>query len=122
MGQVDSKVKLAKADLSQEIFGMDEATARIAVELSKMNKQDEDKAKMLTDLFIDEIPHVAGYFTIASAFDLPIFKDFILNFLQMRISKDRLGRRELVGIASGTQETKEKVKQGLQSLFSGLKG
>lgn len=101
---------------------MDEATARIAVELSRLYKEEEDKAKMLTDLFMDEIPHVAGFYTIADKFSLPMFKDFILNFLQMRIAKDRLGRRELVGIASGTQETKEKVRQGLQSLFSGLKG
>jgi len=116
-----SKLKLSKADLSQEIFGMDEAIARISLELSRVDLFDEDKAKVFSDLFVDEIPHVAGYYTIANAFGLDVFKNFIISFLQLRVSKDRLGRRELVGIATGVSEAKEKVKQGIQSLFAGLK-
>lgn len=125
MAQADAKVKLQKADLSQEIFGMDEATARISIELLKMGKEEEaieEKSKIMTELFVDEIPYVAGYLTVAKEYQLDMFKKFILNFLQLRISRERLGRREMVGIAQGVREEKEKAKQGLQSLFAGLKG
>jgi len=110
--------RLSKAELKDEIFGTDEAVARTITVLSR---EEEGKMPILSDLFVEEIPYVAGFMTVAEHFELPVFKGFINNFLRMRVSKDRLGRRELVGIASGTKEQEKRVKASLTNLFAGLK-
>jgi len=49
-------------------------------------------------------------------------KDFANNFLKLRVSKERMGRREIVIIASAGGEIGERRRfRSLRDLFAGLR-
>jgi len=100
-------------DMDREIPGPEEAQAKIALELMKIEKKN---IKAISELDVTEIPFCAMLYTLSENFPSKTLRDFTTNFLQLRVSKDRKGRMELALIASGAVEEKKR-KVGLADIF-----
>ena len=103
-----------------EIVGFEEALAKINLEL--MNPVG-DKLRTLTDVTPQEIFGLSILYEYQKVFKSNIIGDFLAKFLQMRISRLRLGRREFVSIGTGMSEYVERRKQskgGGGNIFSGM--
>lgn len=103
-----------------EIFGIEEAMAKINLEL--MNPI-ADKLKTLSDVTPQEVFGVSILATYANIFNSSVINNWIKEFLQLRISRLRLGRREFVALGTGMSEYAERKKSrgGSAELFSGMK-
>jgi len=111
-GKLKEKVEIS------EILGTEEARARIIIELSS---PDFEKIKMFSDLYIEEIPVASALTTVSEKLKLDSLKSFLDNFLKFRISKDRLGRFEMLNIAIGIMEQQKKGGKGLLDYLSALR-
>ena len=100
-------------DLDREIPGPEEAQAKIALQLMKIEKKN---IKAISELDVSEIPYCAMLNTLSDNLPNRVLRDFTTNFLQLRVSKDRKGRMELALIASGAVEEKKR-KVGLADIF-----
>jgi len=109
-----------KKDSEKEVFGVDEALAKISLELLDPTEQ---KLMTVSDLTPKEIFSLATLLCYADEFGCKTIKKWIKNFLLLRISRYRLGRREFMFLGSGLHETgtDKKGKKTLGDLFSGLK-
>lgn len=102
--------------LEGEMYGREEAFAKLGMSLLKT-----EEFKVLSDLESEEIGKVAIIQTLADRLKSPVLKTFVKNFLLLRVSQNRLGRREMMNIAtSGVEDTKKKAKS-ISSLFAGLR-
>jgi len=103
-----------------EVFGTEEALARISMEL--LNPQDQ-KLLTVTDVTPEEIFGLSTLMEYAKKFKSTIIKDWVRNFLLMRISRFRLGRREFLLLGTGMKESMEERRRGkkVTDLFAGLK-
>jgi len=63
--------------------------------------------RMLTEINLREALPLAIMLAIAKEFEYEWLEDIIYNYLALRASRDRLGRRELRDIAIGTRERAE---------------
>jgi len=113
--------KLQKTEGS-ELFGLEEALAKINMEL--LNPTGE-KLYTVSDVTASEIFPLAYLLTLSKKLNVPLMEKWVDKFLLLRISRFRLGRREFVFISSGLREVSEARKGGqkgsLSSLFSGFK-
>ena len=105
--------------LERGVVGPEEAIARIGLEL--LYAQGEE-LKSLSDLTPKEVFYLSVMTNIAEYFDSDAMRNFIDNFLKFRISRMRLGRREMLIFGTGLREAMEETKKGkgLVSLISGL--
>jgi hypothetical protein len=101
-----------------EVFGTEEALAKISLELINPISK---KLFTVTDVTPSEIFGIPTILAFAEKFKSKISKDWIENFLLLRISRLRIGRTEFVVILSGIREFAELKKKGkTQDLFAGL--
>lgn len=102
-----------------EVFGPEEATAKILTEM--LNPQG-DKIYTVSDVTAEEIFGLTALKMYGKTFKSKIVDDWIKHFLLLRISRFRLGRREFVVMATGIREiAEEKRKRKPSDLFAGLK-
>ena len=102
-----------------EIVGFEEAMAKINLEL--MNPTG-DKLKTLSDVTPQEVFGLSVVSIYERAFGSKVLHNWTLDFLQFRISRLRLGRREFVSIGTGMSEyaaSKKGAGRGGMDLFSG---
>lgn len=106
---------------SQRLMGTEEAIAKTIDEMMDVKR---DKAKMLTDLDIEEISVLALLETIGKTLKLKSLLMFTDNFCRFRISKARLGRKEftsMITMAGFNLEQNNRAKS-IRSLFGGIRG
>jgi hypothetical protein len=102
-----------------EIVGFEEAMAKINLEL--MNPTG-DKIKTLSDVTPQEVFGLTVLGIYEKLFDSKVIRGSINDFLQFRISRLRLGRREFVSIGTGMSEyaaNKKPSRMGGGDIFSG---
>jgi hypothetical protein len=101
-----------------EVFGTEEALAKISMELlSPVDK----KLYTVTDVTPSEIFGMPTLMALAGLFKSDIAKDWVEDFLLLRISRLRAGRTEFVVVLSGIREFAEMKKKGkIGDLYSGL--
>jgi len=87
---------LQDAEMLSDVSTTEEAMGKIIALLAN-----EDKYKLITDVEQNEISNIAGLLAIADTYDITLLKNYLKNYLLLRISKKRLGRKEIVemGIA-----------------------
>lgn len=114
-------VKDVRAEAPESsIVGTEEALARIAMELLKPT---EEKLFTVTDVTAEEIFGLATLLRYAKIFKSKVIEDWIKEFLLLRISRFRLGRREFIMLSTGIKEASEEKRRGkkLGDLFAGLR-
>lgn len=117
MAGVREKLKQAQEG---EIFGLEEALARINIEL--LNPVG-NKVLTVSDITAKEVFPLAYLLTLGERLKTGIIKKWVHNFLLLRVSRFRLGRREFVFISGGLRDVSERRggKTGLKDLFSGFR-
>jgi len=101
-----------------EVFGTEEALAKISME---MLEPSADKLLTVTDVTATEIFGLPTMYALGRMFNSDMAKDWIKEFLLLRISRLRAGRTEFVIVLSGIREFAEMKKKGkVTDLFSGL--
>lgn len=105
------------ADMSvdEESLSREEALAKVAMSLTK-----DDNPQLMSDLDESEVSMLSALETVGTVTELNILNVFAKNFENLRVSKDRQGRKELLDIAVEIKRTPEKMGR-FQSLFRGLK-
>ena len=85
----------------EEVFtkGVKESISKLLDDLS-----DEEKIKFFSDLAIEEIEKLALLSAINTRVKSEVINTYITEFLKLRVSKDRLGRKE--GVKIGTSFAK----------------
>jgi len=109
---MDKYEQMAQAS---EITTPDEARAKISMILAESKN-----AKILSDLTDKEITLLSALQTIADQTNNKLLSKFILNFLQMRISRNRKGREEIIRVARSSGE-EEQMKKSFRSMILGLR-
>ncbi|MGC9201004.1 MAG: hypothetical protein ACP5F8_03610 [Candidatus Aenigmatarchaeota archaeon] len=109
----DEKKKL----LERGVVGPEEAIARIGIE---MLYPTGDNLKMLSDLTPKEVFYLTSLNIVSNFYDSDVMKNFVENFLEFRMSRLRLGRKEMLIFATGLREAMEEKKRGVKSLLAGL--
>jgi hypothetical protein len=107
-------------DAKSRVYGTEEALAQIFVQL--LAPQD-DNLQTVSDVTPQEIFGLSVLSAYASIFDSKLMKDWMGNFLRLRVSRMRIGRKELILLGSGIREyldNKSKGKGRFSDLFSGL--
>ena len=82
------------------LMSHDEAVAQNVL---KLGEATDEEIKSLSDLDDEEINYLTILFTLADTIDLDVLKIFGNEFLRLRVSKGRLGRKEIVWISSGLE-------------------
>jgi hypothetical protein len=112
--------KLQKTEGS-ELFGLEEAMAKINMEL--LNPTGE-KLFTVSDVTAQEIFPLTYLLTLSKRLNSTLMEKWVEKFLLLRISRFRLGRREFVFISGGLRDISEQRKApkgGLAGIFSGFK-
>ena len=115
---VELRKGLRDKEPTSSVFGMEEALARMSMEL--MSPENE-KLFTISDVTPEEVFGIATLISYAELFHSQTIKDWIANFLLLRISRFRTGRKELLMLGTGVKEREGKTKSSLQNLFSGLR-
>jgi hypothetical protein len=104
----------------ERMFGTEEALGKLIKEFTEATKK---KLPMLSDLNTEEIDFLSILETIAKRINSKTIKTFVDTFLALRVSRFRLGRSEMVRIASyataGYGGVEERTRKGLKSLIPG---
>lgn len=81
-----------------------------------------DKIYTVTDVTPQEIFGIATINRFGKLFKSKVIEDWVREFLLMRISRLRMGRREFMLLATGIKEVEERKRRGkVRDLFAGLK-
>jgi len=102
----------------ERIMGTEEAIGLLIQKLLK-----PDNLKLITDLDDEEVNVMTLLQTIGDVLKIDALQSFCENFEQFRVSRWRMGRRELVDIASfytGGFEQPRRVRS-LKDLFVGVR-
>lgn len=112
---------MVEAPEKDRIIGSEEAVAKAILELMRV---EEEKVKTLSDLNDEEIGVLSLLETIGESLNIKEINKFVENFCQYRVSRHRLGRREMGSIIAwagfGVQETGRR-RLSLKSLFGGFR-
>lgn len=73
--------------------------------------------QILTDLGEVEIKALSALSTIYNYFDIELGKALVKNFELLRVSKARKGRSEVLSVAKGAREEKERLATRLKRLI-----
>lgn len=103
------------------LMSQDEA---IAQQINKMFTENEEILKMVSDINDEEVGYMTLLNLLGSVLDLESLQGFVSNFLKFRISRERMGRKEVVWmtnsiqamLAAGARGGKTKAKD----LFAGF--
>lgn len=111
-----TKVEFRKKTENKDVFGVEQALAKIGLELLEPEAQ---KILTTSDLVPKEIFYFSTLLTLAEEIDSELIKIFTEYFLLLRVSRLRLGRKEFVLMLSGLQEAYEKKsKKTISDFFS----
>jgi hypothetical protein len=102
---------------TEKVYGTEEALAKGILNL--LHTKD---TKTFSDLDDEEILNLSLLYTWADLIKDNALKKFCDNFLELRVSRFRLGRREIVSIASFTGEPERRKIKGIKDLFAGFRG
>jgi hypothetical protein len=100
---------------TEKILGFEEQVAKSLDSISP--KDIKEKSDLSDDL---EIYALSVVYTWAEEINCKLLKIWADNFLKLRNSKFRLGRREIVAIASYSAEPERRKLRSLRDLFAGL--
>jgi hypothetical protein len=98
---------------TEKILGLDE---QIAKNLEIIAPKE---VKERSDIDDEEIMGLSVIYLWGDMLKIPALIDFADNFCKLRVSKWRLGRREMVSIASTVNEPNQKKMRSLKDLFMG---
>lgn len=105
----------------ERLMGTEEATAH---GILGMMGREEERYKRLSDLDDEEIGVLTLLNTIGEKLRLDVVKKFVEDFCEFRVSRFRLGRRELGGIIAyggyGYGEEKRRARS-IKELFAGIR-
>jgi 3-polyprenyl-4-hydroxybenzoate decarboxylase len=116
-------ISINLGDESDDAMSFDEALSRVALILAETRTP-----KLLTEVDDEEIRLCAALYATSenlAMFDVTqekMIQSFLLNFLQLRVSNKRLGRRELLEVAKAAKDIPEQRFSRLKSLFGGKQG
>jgi len=100
-----------------EVLGKDEAFGKIVIELLKTKER-----RVLSDIVDEEIKILTGLDIVAEKLDSELLRGVEDTFLDLRVSRNRIGRQELMTIALASRmETMGPRKASVDKLFAGLK-
>jgi hypothetical protein len=109
-----------KLDAKNRVYGTEEALAQIFLQLL------EPDGKTLQTVS-DVTPHEIFGLSVLNAFsrvlESKLMKEWTDDFMRLRVSRMRIGRKELIILGSGIREyldSKAKGKTRFSDLFSGL--
>ena len=106
---------LNEAELLTDVSTTEEAMGKIIALLAN-----EDKYKLITDIQYDEISTIAGLLAIADTYDIPLLKNYLKNFLLLRISNRRQGRKEIVEM--GVAKVQSSAQAGMLNRVKSILG
>lgn len=106
-----------EAEIKADLMGFDEALANSIVSLTSL----DEKIKLLSDLYIEEVPFVALLLAISKKENLSNLHNFVNEFLRLRVSYNRKGREEIVVVGVGGKREEKKKSSSIVDLFSGLR-
>lgn len=93
--------------------------AKLSIELMK---PEGEKLMTLSDLTPEEIFGISTLLSYAEMFKSDVIKGWVKNFLLLRISRLRLGRKEPIALGMGMHDTSErKGRKSIGDLFAGLR-
>lgn len=111
--------KLRDETVDSSIFGIEESQARL---MTGFDNPTGERLFALSDITPNEVFGLNLIKSYADKFSSPLVDDWIKRHLLFRISRLRIGRKELVLLLSGiAQSEKSGKKKSLSDLFSGLK-
>lgn len=95
----------------------EEALAKVSMILAETKNP-----KILSDFSEQEIGYMTALRTMAEEYDIKILRTLTDNIAQYRVSKLRMGRKEILEIASEVRRVPERMlRGGMRSLFSGFR-
>jgi hypothetical protein len=100
-----------------QVFGIDEALAKISTQLMTPTK---DNIFTISDITPEEVFGIAILLSYAKKFGSSIIQNWVDDFLLLRVSRMRLGRRELLALGTGLRQESEKKRGSTVDLFAGL--
>lgn len=100
---------------TERVLGLDEQIARTLEVIAPKD------IKERSDLDEEEILNLSVIYIWGEMLNINTLKKFADNFCRLRNSRFRLGRREIVAIASMSQEPERKKFRSLRDLFSGMR-
>jgi len=98
------------------VMGEEEARAQSLLDLL-----DKTKPELKSDLSDEEIHYLALLKTWAKQTDCKIIDDFCDNFMTLRVSRNRMGRREIVFALSLIGEKIRGAPKTIRDLFAGIR-
>ena len=109
-----------KDTATPEIMGPEEALARI---MGEMLEPAGDKLLTVTDVTPREVFDLSHLLAYGKVFKSKVVEDWVRNFLLLRISRLRIGRREFVVFGTGVREMAEEKRRkgGPKDLSAGLR-
>lgn len=105
---------------TQRPMGTEEAMATGIVEMLETKS---DKVKTLSDLNEEEIGFMALLETMGKRMKINVLNEFVDNFCQFRVSRHRMGRKEIgniIAFAGGGAEDRTR-RRSIKDLFSGIR-
>lgn len=90
----------------------------------ELMRPEGEKLFTVTDVTPSEIFGLSTLMCYANVFKSNVISKWIHNFLLLRISRLRMGRREFLLLSTGIKEIAEEKKRGVKKvtdLFSGLR-
>jgi len=73
----------------------------------------------LSETDIDEVKLISALSTIGNRYKLDMVNDYISNYLKLKVSLHRQGRKEIQEIAKPSVGGEERAKSGLRNLLLG---
>jgi len=101
------------------IVGLDEALAKVSLELMK---PDDERLYTVTDLTPEEVFGISSLLAYSDKLKSETIKDWIRYLLLLRISRFRLGRKEFLLILAGMQSVSsgKSGAKNTKDLFAGF--
>lgn len=100
---------------SEKVLGFEE---QIASSLSDISPKD---IKQRSDLDDEEILNLSVIYLWGEVTGCKTLQKFADNFLKLRVSRFRLGRREIVALGSSAAEPERRRFKTIRDLFSGIR-
>lgn len=119
MADMAFRQKLKKDSEEQGIVGLDEALAKVSLELMK---PESERLYTVSDLTPEEIFGMSALLAHADFLKSAIMKQWVRYFLLLRVSRFRLGRKEFLLILGGLQQASQMKGGGKKAgdLFAGF--
>jgi|YelNatPaOPRAMG01_1025707.scaffolds.fasta_scaffold37081_7 hypothetical protein len=100
---------------TEKVLGFEE---QLSIALKDISPKDIKKQSDLDD---EEIVGLSVIYLWAETTKIKTLKTFADDFLALRISRHRMGRREIVSLGYGAAEPERKRLRSLRELFMGIR-